>query len=280
MKGKTVVITGGTSGIGEIAAERLAQMGARIVLIARDKSRGEATLARLQERAPDLGHAVHYADLARIPEMKRVAAEIAHKEPRIDVLINNAGAMFSSRQLTPERLEYTFALNHMAYFVVTEGLRERLLASSPARIVNVSSAAHQGARLDFDDLQSVKGFGAMKAYGRSKLCNILFTRELARRLHGTGVTANCLHPGFVATSFGDQSGGVISRFVWLAKLFAIPPEKGAETIIYLASSAAVTETTGVYFYTCQPIRPSQAARDDRAALLLWERSAALAGLNA
>jgi NAD(P)-dependent dehydrogenase (short-subunit alcohol dehydrogenase family) len=268
MKGKTVVITGGTSGIGEIAAERLAQMGARIVLIARDKSRGEATLARLHERAPGLGHVVHYADLARIPEMKRVAAEIAHKEPRIDVLINNAGAMFSSRRLTEDGLEYTFALNHMAYFVVTEGLRERLLASSPAHIVNVASAAHQGARLDFGDLQSAKGFGAMKAYGRSKLCNILFTRELARRLQGTGVTANCLHPGFVATRFGDQSGGVISRFVGLAKLFAIPPEKGAETIIYLASSAAVTETTGVYFYKRQPIAPSPTAQDDRVAALL------------
>src|ERR1700730_14294608 len=280
MKGKTVVITGGTSGIGEIAAERLAQMGARIVLIARDKCRGKVTLARLRERAPDLGHAVYYADLARIPEMKRVAAEIAHKEPRIDVLINNAGAMFSSGRLTEDGLEYTFALNHMAYFVVTEGLRERLLASSPARIVNVASAAHQGARLDFDDLQSAKGFGAMKAYGRSKLCNILFTRELARRRHGKRVTANCLHPGFVATRCGDQSGGVISRFVGLAKLFAIPPEVGAETIIYLASSAAVTETTGVYFYKRQPIAPSPAAQDDRVAALLWERSAALAGLNA
>src|SRR5208283_2219426 len=158
----------------------------------------------LYERAPGLDHTVHYADLARLPDMKRVAAEIAHKEPRIDVLINNAGAMFSSRRLTEDGLEYAFALNHMAYFVVTEGLCERLLASPLARIVNVSSAAHLGARLDFDDLQSAKGFGAMKAYSRSKLCNILFTRELARRLHGAGVTANCLHPGFVATRFGDQ----------------------------------------------------------------------------
>jgi NAD(P)-dependent dehydrogenase (short-subunit alcohol dehydrogenase family) len=212
--------------------------------------------------------------------MKRVAAEIAHKEPRIDVLINNAGAMFGSRRLTEDGLEYTFALNHMAYFVVTEGLRERLLASSPARIVNVSSSAHQGATVDFDDLQSAKGFGAMKAYGRSKLCNILFTRELARRLHSTGVTANCLHPGFVATRFGDQSGGVISRFVGLAKLFAISPEKGAETIVYLASSPAVAEMTGEYFYKRQPIAPSPTAQEDRVAALLWERSAALAGLNA
>jgi NAD(P)-dependent dehydrogenase (short-subunit alcohol dehydrogenase family) len=168
----------------------------------------------------------------------------------------------------------------MAYFVVTEGLRERLLASSPARIVNVASAAHQGARLDFDDLRSAKGFGAMKAYGRSKLCNILFTRELAHRLLGTGVTANCLHPGFVATRIGDESGGSISRFAWLAKLFALSPEMGADTIVYLASSPAVAETTGEYFYKRQPIAPSPAAQDDRVAALLWERSAALAGLKA
>ena len=278
MKGKTVVMTGGTSGIGEIAAERLAQLGARIVLIARDTARAEATLARLREMAPGLAHKVHYADLTRIPEMKRVAIEIAREELRIDVLINNAGAMFSSRRLTKDGLEYTFALNHMAYFVVTEGLRERLLSSAPARIVNVASAAHRGARLDFGDLQSAQDFGAMKAYGRSKLCNILFTRELARRLQGTGVTANCLHPGFVATRFGDQSGGLISRFAGLAKRFAISPEKGAETLIYLASSSAVAETTGEYFYKCRPITPSQAAQDDRDSSLLWECSAALAGL--
>ena len=174
MKGKTVVVTGGTSGIGEVAAEKLAEMGARIVLVARDRSRGEGTLARLREKAPSLAHTVHCADLTRISEMKRVAAEIASQEPRIDVLINNAGAMFASRRLTEDGLEYTFALNHMAYFVVTEGLRERLLASSSARIVSTASAAHQGARLDFDDLQLAKSFGPMKAYGGSKLCNILF----------------------------------------------------------------------------------------------------------
>ena len=168
----------------------------------------------------------------------------------------------------------------MAYFVVTEGLRERLLVSAPARIVSTASAAHQGARLDFDDLQLAKSFGAMKAYGRSKLCNILFTRELARRLRGTGVTANCLHPGFVATRFGDQSGGVISRFVGLAKLLAISPEKGAETIIYLASSPKIAATTGRYFYKCRPIAPSREAHDDRIALLIWECSAGLAGLKA
>jgi NAD(P)-dependent dehydrogenase (short-subunit alcohol dehydrogenase family) len=280
MKGKTVVISGGTSGIGESAAERLAQMGARIVLIARDKSRATATLARLQAGAPGLAHTVHYADLTRISEMKRVAAEIASEEPRIDVLINNAGAIFASRGLTEDGLESTFALNHMAYFVVTEGLRERLLASAPARIVNTASAAHQGHMLELGDLQLARGFDAMKAYGRSKLCNIFFTRELARRLQGTGVTANCLHPGFVATRIGDESGGLYSRFAWLAKLFAISPEKGAETMVYLASSPDVTETTGEYFYKCRPIKPSPAAQDDRTASLLWKRSAAIAGLKA
>jgi NAD(P)-dependent dehydrogenase (short-subunit alcohol dehydrogenase family) len=207
------VITGATSGIGKIAAERLAAMGSCIVLIARSRSRGQVAIARLHAIAPNLAHRIHYADLCKISEMKRVAAEIASQEPRIDVPINNAGAMFASRHVTEGGLEYTFALNHMAYFVVTEGLRGRLLASAPARIINTASVAHQGASLDFADLQSSRGYSPLKAYGRSKLCNILFTRELARRLQGTGVTANCLHPGFVATRFGDEAGGLIVSFL-------------------------------------------------------------------
>jgi NAD(P)-dependent dehydrogenase (short-subunit alcohol dehydrogenase family) len=254
-------------------------MGARIVLVARDKSRADATLARLRDITPDIAHSVYFADLLRLAEMKRVAAEIADREPRIDVLINNAGALFAKRRLTEDGLERTFALNHMAYFVITAGLRERLLASGLARIINTASAAHQDATLDFDDLQSAKSFGARKAYGQSKLCNILFTRELARRLQGTGVTANCLHPGFVATRFGDRSGGLISRLVWLAKFFAVSPAEGAETIIYLASSPDVAKATGQYFYKSVPIRPSSWAQDDRSALLLWQHSAALAGIK-
>jgi len=194
-------------------------------------------------------------------------------------LINNAGALFATRQVTEDGLEYTFALNHLAYFVVTEGLRDRLVGSAPARIVNTASAAHHGAILDFDDLQSEKGFSATKAYNRSKLCNILFTREFARRLHGTGVTANCLHPGFVATRFGDQSGGLISRFVWVAKFFAISPEEGAKTIVHLASSSDVAGVSGKYFDECRARTPSLPARDDGVALLLWQRSAALAGIK-
>ena len=279
MRGKVVVITGGTSGIGAVAAVALARMGARIILIARDESRAGATLARLRDSAPGIAHCAHFADLLRLDEMRRVAAQIADHEPRIDVLINNAGALFASRRLTEDGLERTFALNHMAYFVMTARLRERLSASAPARIINTASAAHQDATLDLDDLQSTKSFGARKAYGQSKLCNILFTRELARRLQGTGVTANCLHPGFVATRFGDQSGGLISRLVWLAKFFAISPAEGAETIIYLASSPDVREMTGQYFYKSAPTTPSSAAQDDRSALLLWQRSSALAGIK-
>jgi len=279
MKGKTVVITGATSGIGEVAALTLAKMGARIVAVARSRQRGEATLAQLRSSAPGTAHAIHFADLSRLNEMKRVAAQIADKESRIDVLINNAGAIFATRQLTEDGLERTFALNHMAYFVVTAGLRERLLASGPSRIINTASAAHLGANLDFDDLQSAKSYMAMKTYGRSKLCNIRFTRELARRLRGSGVTTNCLHPGFVATRFGDQSGGLISRFVWLAKFFAMSPTKGARTIVYLASSPEVAEATGQCFYRCLPTTPSSLAQDDVAALELLHRSAALAGMS-
>jgi NAD(P)-dependent dehydrogenase (short-subunit alcohol dehydrogenase family) len=279
VKGKTIVITGGTSGIGQVAAETLARMGARIILVARSKSRAEATLARLRRSGPGAAHSVYFADLKRLAEMKRVAAEIANREPPIDVLINNAGALFGTRRLTEDGLEHTFALNHMSYFVVTEGLRERLLASGAARVVNTASAAHQGATLDFDDLQSAKGFGAMRAYSCSKLCNILFTRELARRLHGSGVTVNCLHPGFVATRFADESGGLVSSLAWLAKFFAISPTEGAQTIIYLASSPELANVTGKYFYKCRPTTPSAAALDARAALELWQRSAVLAGVE-
>jgi NAD(P)-dependent dehydrogenase (short-subunit alcohol dehydrogenase family) len=236
-------------------------------------------MVRLRRSGPGVAHTAYFADLTRLAEMKRLAAEIADREPPIDILINNAGALFGTRRLTEDGLEYTFALNHMSYFVVTEGLRDRLLASGGARIINTASAAHQGATLDFDDLQSAKNFRAMTAYGRSKLCNILFTRQLGRSLQGTNVTANCLHPGFVATRFADESGGLISRFAWLAKLFAISPAEGAQTIVYLASSPEVVDVTGQYFYKCRPTTPSAPALDDRAALALWERSAALADMK-
>lgn len=293
MQGKVVVLTGGTSGIGQVAAERLAGMGARIVLVARDKARGEVALERLRERSPGCAHSIHYADLSRLAQMKHVAAQIAAAEPRVDVLINNAGAMFNSRHVTEDGLELTFATNHVAYFVLAHGLRERLLASAPARVVNTSSDAHKAATLDFNDLQSEKGYhlavkewlgvggaSGFKVYARSKLANILLTRELARRLSGTGVTANCFHPGFVATRFGDESGGWVSYMIrFWKKIIAISPEKGAETMIYLASSPKVANVSGGYFYKCRPAAPTKEAQDDAAARRLWVETARLAGIH-
>jgi NAD(P)-dependent dehydrogenase (short-subunit alcohol dehydrogenase family) len=276
MQGKTVVATGATSGIGEVAVMKLAAMGARIVFVARDAARAEATLAKLEQIAPGRGHRVHIADLSLIAETRRVAKTIAESEPRVDALVNNAGAMFSSRRVTAEGLERTFALNHMAYFVLTRALGERLAASAPARVVSTASRAHAGARLDFDDLQCERGYSARKAYGRSKLCNILFTRELARRLQGTGVAANCLHPGFVASRFGDDAGGWIGLLIPLAKRFAISPEEGADTIVYLVSSPEAGSVSGEYFCQRRIEKPSAAARDDATARRLWEASETIA----
>ncbi|SRR5579871_5056880 len=275
--GKVIVITGATSGIGQIAATRLAALGARIIVVARDPGRADATLSALREAGPNLAHSAHIADLSILAEMARVGREIAAAEPRIDVLINNAGNVFPTRQVTPDGLERTFATNHMAYFVLTRELRERLIASAPARIVNTASAAHIGRRLDFDDLQLTRGFSTMTAYGRSKLANILFTRELARRLAGTGVTANCLHPGFVATGLGQRSGGIFGLMVRFSMLFAGRPERGAQTIVHLASSPDVASVSGAYFISSREAEPSPAARDDVAARRLWEESARIAG---
>jgi NAD(P)-dependent dehydrogenase (short-subunit alcohol dehydrogenase family) len=276
MKGKTIVATGATSGIGEAAVLKLAGMGARVVMVARDEGRAQATMRKLEAKAPGLGHRVHLADLSSVAETQRVGKAIAASEPRIDVLINNAGALFAERQVTAEGLEFTFALNHMAYFVFTQALLEKLVASAPARIVSTASDAHQGASLDFDDLQSLNGYRGFKVYGRSKLANILFTRELARRLAGTGVTANCLHPGVVATRFGDASGGWAGRLIPLFRPFFLAPEKGADTLVYLASAPEIEKTSGAYFVKRKITEPSKAARDDAAAKKLWEASEKLA----
>jgi len=263
-----------------VSAERLAAMGARIVLVARSKSRGEATLGRLRELAPAQAHTVHYGDVSRLTEVNRLAAEIRAAEPRIDVLINNAGALLGDRQVTEDGLELTFATNHMSYFVLTLGLRDSLVAAGSARVVNTSSHAHRFGDLDFDNLQYEHDYKSFPAYGRSKLCNILFTRVLARRLAGTGVTTNSLHPGFVKTRFGDNArSDWMSRALGLLKVFAISQEKGAETIIYLASSGDVAKTTGLYFYKCKPVAPSKLAQDDAVAERLWTETAKLAGIN-
>ncbi len=276
MQGKTVIITGATSGIGEVAAIRLAGQGARIVFTARDRKRADDTMAALRNANPSADHAVHMGDLSTLAEMKRVGAELA-REPRIDVLINNAGAMFNRRQETVDGLELTFALNHMAYFVITNTLRPKL--TSGARIVTTASNAHRGARLDFDDLQSRHGYAGFPVYSSTKLCNILFNRELARRIAGSTVTANALHPGFVATRFGDNSGGLLRTVFKVAKpIGAISPEEGAQTIIYLASSPKVANVSGEYFHECRIATPTAEARNDADARRLWEISERIAGL--
>jgi NAD(P)-dependent dehydrogenase (short-subunit alcohol dehydrogenase family) len=289
MRNKVVVITGATSGIGQIAAEKLAAMGARIVQIARDPVRGSAAIERLRAINPQAAPSIFYADLSRISEMKRVASEIAAAEPRIDLFVNNAGAIFGRRQLTADGLEMTFALNHMAYFVVTHELLHRL--SPEARIICTSSDAHETAILDLDDLQSEKAYRwslpvwlryggpGFTVYGRSKLCNILFTRELSRRLRGSGITANCFHPGFVATRFGNRAGGLIQFGVGVAKRFARTPEQGAKTLVYLASSPQVSGVSGKYFHDEHEVQPSKAAQDDAVAAALWQQSLRLANLD-
>lgn len=281
MKGKTCIITGATDGIGLETAARLAMLEAKLVLVGRNRQKGEAALRSLRSRVPGVSVEIHYADLSRRDDILRLAPELLSAAPRIDVLLNNAGALFTRREVTAERLERTFALNHMGYFLLTQLLRERLIASAPARIVNVASEAHRDATLDFDDLQNAAGYRGLKTYQRSKLCNILFTRELARQLSGSGVTANSLHPGFVASSFGDNNRGPFRLALGLAKRFvAISVERGAETPVYAASSPDLREITGRYFDKCRERAPSAAAQDDQAARRLWEESLKLAGLAA
>ena len=278
MQGKTVVITGATSGLGRLAALSLAVKGARLVLVARNAARAEKTLAELRKAGPGVAHGVYIADLSVMAEVKRVGTAIAAAEPRIDVLINNAGAIFSSRRVTAEGLELTFATNHMAYFLLTQALLAPLKASAPARVVNTASGAHFGHHLDFDDLQMARGYRGRTAYGRSKLANILFTRELARRLDGSGVIANCLHPGFVATNFGKQRNGLFGVAMRIAMLFAGRPEPGAATIVYLASDPAAAGMSGEYLRDCEVKRPSAEACDDVTARRLWAESERIAVL--
>ena len=279
MNGKTCVITGATDGIGLETAARLGALGGRLVLVGRNPAKGEAALAHLRARAPGVTAEMHYADLSRRDEILRLAPAILAAAPRIDVLINNAGAFFARRALTEDGLEQTFALNHMGYFRLTALLRDRLVASAPARIVNVASEAHRGVQLDFADLQNASGYSGWKAYQRSKLANILFTRALTRRLAPTGVTANCLHPGFVASNFGGNNRGFWRWAIAIAKRFAaISVARGAETPVYLASSAAVDGVSGKYFDKSHERAPDAPAQDDAAAERLWRESEALAGL--
>jgi NAD(P)-dependent dehydrogenase (short-subunit alcohol dehydrogenase family) len=278
VQGKVCVITGATSGIGLAAAEALARLGGRIVLVGRNPERGGRALDRLRRRAPSAQASIHYADLERMGEVRRLGAELRAAHGRVDVLVNNAGAQFERRGLTEDGLERTFALNHMAYFLLTHELRERLAAAAPARVINVASEAHEGARLDFSDLNLEHGYSGWLAYSRSKLANILFTRELADRLRPAGVTANAVHPGFVASRFGYNNPGLFRIRLFLAKRLAISPKEGAKTIVCLATAPELASATGGYYVRSTMADPSQAAQDAAAARRLWELSNEIAGI--
>lgn len=274
MTGKTVVITGATSGIGRETAVALAGAGGRVVITARDRGRGEAAVDGIQQRSGSSTVELVVFDLGALASVRAGAGEVLARCPRIDVLVNNAGIVLSDRRLTPDGLEATFAVNHLGPFLLTELLLDRIKASAPARIVNVASTAHKSARrgLDFDDLQSEHAYRALKVYSKSKLANMLFTTELARRLAGTGVTANCLHPGTVATGYGrdGDTTGVFAFGLKVIKPFILSPERGARTSVFLASAPEVAGVTGAYFVRCKQATPSRAARSAEAAAQLWE----------
>ncbi len=279
MEGKTVLITGATAGIGKATALGLAGKGARLILVGRSEERLAATMELLTSETGPGDHLIMKADLSSMAEVRGLAAGIVSSVPRLDALINNAGTIVGDRRLTVDGYEYTFALDHLSPFLLTNLLLDRLKTSAPSRVITVSSAAHLAGTMHFDDLMLNKGYRPFKAYSQAKLANILFTYELARRLAGTGVTANTLHPGSVRTHFGDELNGPFRFGMYLVRPFEIGPRTGARTSIYLASSPEVEGVSGKYFVRNKPRRPSDKATDPEAAKRLWEISAKLVGLD-
>lgn len=269
MKGKIALITGGTSGIGRVTARELARMGAKVVVVGRDP-------AKLDAVKRELGADAIRADLQLIADARRAAAEFRSRYARIDVLVNNAGALFGQRQVTVEGLERTFALNHMAYFTLTTALLDLLRASAPARVVTVSSEAARGGRIDFADLQMERRYLGIRQYCNSKLMNLLFAFELSRRLQGSVVTSNAVHPGAIASGFAMQDAGWYGVLTRLARPFLIGEEKGARTQIWVASDPSLENVTGRYFVRQRAKAPPRAALDQAAARRLWEESEKIA----
>jgi NAD(P)-dependent dehydrogenase (short-subunit alcohol dehydrogenase family) len=277
MTGRVCVVTGANRGIGRATAEGLARLGASLILLCRNKEGGETVSQEIGERY-SLTPEVVVADLSSQASIRRAAADIQGRYPRLHVLINNAGVIPRRREVTVDGLEMQLAVNHLAYFLLTNLLLPRLQAGAPSRIINVSSGAHSHVGMDFDDLQAEQGYDPKQVYSRSKLANILFTYELARRLKGTGVTANCLNPGVVATGMLADYMGVASE-AGTASTFGAKPEEGAETSIYLAASAEVERVTGKYFERKQARRSSRESYDEAPARRLWELSERLTGTS-
>jgi len=272
MLGKTVLVTGANQGIGKAAAEELAQQGAKVVIVSRNAEKGRAALETVRAKATGEAPELLVADLASLAEVRRLAAEYRKGHDRLDVLLNNAGLMVPDRRTTVDGFEETFAVNHLAPFLLTKELMDVLKATPSSRIVNVASDAHRGAKLHFDDIGFQKGYGALKAYSQSKLANIVFTYELARRIEGSGVTTNCLHPGVIASGFGQTYGGAFSVLIKMVKPFLLTTEAGARTSVYLASSAEVRDVSGKYFAKCKPVRSNAASYDEASWGKLWALS--------
>ena len=275
MHGKICLVTGATSGVGLLTAQALAQQGATVVVGARDAERGANTVDRIKRATGNTAVQWVLADLSVQAQVRQLAEDIRHRLSRLDLLINNAGAIFSTRRLSADGIEMTLALNHLGYFLLTHLLLDVLKASADARIVNVASNAHWRGRIDFDDIQGERRYRGWRAYCQSKLANISFTYELARRLSGSRVTVNTLHPGFVATGFGLNNGGWFGSFMKVAQLAALSPAEGAETMIYLATSPRVAGVSGRYFVKKRAVKSSKASYDRSAAQRLWQLSAAL-----
>jgi retinol dehydrogenase-14 len=279
MTGRNVLVTGGTGGIGKATAVGLAVLGARVGITGRDRVRAEAAAADIRAASGNLAVEVFTADMSSQAQVRRLAGEVLDAYPRLDVLINNVGGFWAHRHVTADGLEHTFALNHLAPFLLTHLLLHRLTASAPARVVTVSSGAHATGRIDFDDLQGSARYSGQRAYNASKLANVMFTYELARRLNGTGVTATVLHPGVVRTDFGAEDQAGIKVILPLLRPFLKTPAAGAATTVYLASSAQVDGVTGRYFANRKPKTSAKASYDTAAAARLWQASADLVGLT-
>jgi NAD(P)-dependent dehydrogenase (short-subunit alcohol dehydrogenase family) len=279
MAGRAVLVTGGSRGIGRATALGLATMGARVAITGRDRERTEDAAREI--RAAGGGQVdVFVADLSAQSEVRRLADEVLQSLSRIDVLINNAGGYWHTRHVTADGLERTFAVNHLAPFLLTNLLLDRLKQTAPARVVTVSSNAQTTGRIDFNDLQGERSYSGGRAYNQSKLANVLFSYELARRLQTTSVTANALHPGIVSTSFGAEDPAGLQRlFVPIVRPFMKTPVQGAATSIYLASAPDLEQVTGRYFVNSKPKRSSKRSYDEAAAARLWQVSADLGGLT-